>query len=175
MVGLLKSDKYSNTYTLISFWIKFLSFVDFIDEPPVSDEMKQYLLKLGLKMYAPMPEGLTPIDAVRIAVFKVFEDSASWNDICKTYILVNVITENPAAAVTRLFDDRKLPLAGSRSVASGVQVATHLMGCRNASNEHQETLTTLLTTYMRVDVPKVKALLQENDNVAEIVQQSLKA
>lgn len=69
----IESENFSRLQNQIDFWIKFVSFIDFIDEPHVSEELQMHLLALGMKLESSPPADLCPIDALRVALFHVFE------------------------------------------------------------------------------------------------------
>lgn len=162
----LTRDQYANCYVMISFWLKLFSYVDFIDEPGVSTEIEQYMKKVRLGMTTPNPGTFTAIDAVRIAVFRVCRGNAPWSVICKTYLLMNIVRDDPTAAVTGLLREAKL-VQDDGTGRSGMEVARYLMGLRSPVQEHQMTLATLLSTYMQINHQALQALLrveQENED-----------
>ncbi len=160
----LNSESRSHESEISEFWLLFLSLVEFVDEPILSAELAQYIAKIQYRMPAAnMPE-YTPLDTVRIALWKsVTRDSVvTWGDICKTFLVMNFAQEDPSSTVTKLIQGSAMkPL--NTGVEMGMQVARHLMGVRNSANEHEETLVTLLTTYLKVDTAKIAAMFRTHE------------
>ncbi len=102
LTAFLNNDGLANANVVCKFWLKFLSFIEFVDEPTLKEEMQQYLLKLSKNMSVSVPQYCSPIDAIRIASFKAIsrckvvsncEPSSivSWDLVCKIFLLMNVI------------------------------------------------------------------------------------
>eukprot|EP00961_Rhodomonas_salina_P159591 2149370-Rhodomonas_salina.1 len=124
-------------------------------EPVLDAETSQYLMKVKRKMNVGKLSSYSPLDAVRVAVAKSYEGGdVEWGDVCKIFLLVNVIQEDPASAVTGLFVSR---FGKDCRDDVGSSIARHLMGFRNSCAEHEETLVTLLTTYMVVDRKRLES------------------
>jgi hypothetical protein len=156
--SMLSGDKYANIQTVERFWLKFLSYVEFTNEPTLSDEMQQYVLKTKKQMSPPLPCAYSPIDAVIASLLKPCEKKPEWDHICKTFLLVNVIQTDPASVITSFFKSKGLSVGvGKQEI--GTHVARYLMGFRNSPEECQETLVGLLTTYMSVKATDVRHLL----------------
>eukprot|EP00961_Rhodomonas_salina_P030015 404305-Rhodomonas_salina.6 len=191
-VGVILDGENASASTVSAFWLELLSFVNFVDEPALTADMEQYILKVAA--YCPgillalcgivasrhcrdvcarsqvrrcihvgVLDTYTPIDAVRVAMCKSFPvGEFDWGSVCKTFLLMNLMQEDPAEAVLGLFRRPESGLQGVQDDA-GVQVARHLVGFRNSAMEHEETLITLLTTYMSIDVRGVLALFDKTE------------
>lgn len=151
----LGRDSFTNCQLVSDFWLTFFSFVNFVSEPVLDAETSQYLMKVKRKMNVGKLSSYSPLDAVRVAVAKSYEGGdVEWGDVCKIFLLVNVIQEDPASAVTGLFVSR---FGKDCRDDVGSSIARHLMGFRNSCAEHEETLVTLLTTYMVVDRKRLES------------------
>eukprot|EP00961_Rhodomonas_salina_P025974 350937-Rhodomonas_salina.1 len=116
-------------------------------------------MKIRRRMPVSALPSYSPLDAIRVALCKATAADAniSWGHVCKTFIIMNVMQEDPAAAVTGLLQDAVGSSCPGRDEI-GAQVARHLMGFRNSTAEHQETLITLLTTYIQIRKADVQKL-----------------
>jgi hypothetical protein len=87
----LGSESHTNPRTVCTFWLQFMQYVAFVSEPAVSAEMDQYLVKLRNNMHAQVPCTLSPLDAIRIALERTCGCEPEWTNICRTFLLLNVV------------------------------------------------------------------------------------
>ncbi len=162
---LLNSETRSSTSDVTEFWLLFLSYVEFVDEPPMSAELGQYISKLQMRMpTASMPD-YTPLDAIRVALWKsaTGDSNVAWGDICKTFLVMNFGQDDPSTTVNALLKGSSIkPLNVGFEI--GMQVARHLMGVRNSPSEHEETLVALLTTYLAINTEKLVAVFERHEH-----------
>lgn len=170
----LNGDQYGNCYAQIGFWLKFLTYIQFEDEPAVSPEISQYLEKIKMRVNAPNPASISALDAVRVAVFRVCGESVQWSDICKIYLLTNVIRDDPSAGVNAFLRAGQFVVDDGTDTI-GMQVSRYLMGFRSQAEQHEETLTTLLTSYMRVAVDDMSGVFEEERQVTDQVAHGMKS
>eukprot|EP00961_Rhodomonas_salina_P254759 3442631-Rhodomonas_salina.1 len=160
MTARLNGDHYGNAKFLSGFWLRLVEFIGFVNEPGLTAEIDQYLLKLEKNMHCPLPCSFSPIDAVRIALQKTYGCRTEWSNTCRTFILLNVVQEDPASVITTFLKTTGLtPKSGQDE--TGVQMARHLMGFRNTAAENQETLIGLLTSYMVIETRAIESILRK--------------
>jgi len=159
----LNSDQYVTPRFLSSFWLRCMEFIAFVNEPPLSGEIEQYMLKLKNNMHAQIPTSFSPIDAVRIALMKTCGCEVEWTNLCRTFILLNVIQDDPASVITNFFKKIGITTKSEQDDA-GVQMGRHLMGVRNTAAENQETLTGLLTSYIHIDSSAISELFKKRES-----------
>eukprot|EP00961_Rhodomonas_salina_P011100 148523-Rhodomonas_salina.4 len=173
--GLLHGDEYADADHMSAFWNGLFRRIEFEDEAPVSEDVQQYILKTEKGIQASVPQNVSVIDAVRIAANRATGRTISWSNICKTFLLINVVHDDPVCALTAFYSLLAEGEGGMNAETSGgpqqrnvgMSVARYLMGFRHSVAEHQETVTTLLSTNLVVNMKEMKNVMITAEEMRE--------
>eukprot|EP00961_Rhodomonas_salina_P297654 3937395-Rhodomonas_salina.4 len=172
--GLLHGDEYADADHMSGFWNGLFRLIEFEDEAPVSEDVQQYILKTEKGIQASVPQNVSVIDAVRIAANRATGRNVGWSNICKTFLLINVVQDDPVCALTAFYSlvaeggDMNVEMSGGAQQRNvGMSVARYLMGFRHSVAEHQETVTTLLSTNLVVNMKEMKNVMLTAEEMRE--------
>jgi hypothetical protein len=154
-------------------WVQLMKLLDFVNEEPVSRATTELINTAfaGLRLASAQTKDLTPLNSLRLCFARV-KVTPSWDLLCKTFILCNIVDLDTLSALTLLFQEHEAELQKRVSQDTAKDLVRYLAGYKHTRDEYTEMFgVTLDETHCKVRAHVVLQSLKQRDSLKEAMRQ----